>query len=279
MSRGPMLGDNEYICLLCLESAKYKTLVHRNDSLPENFAFHSKCVKEKAMADGTPIDTLRLMNIPYVHELWQIAEDKVENKEDIITEYMKIVGPRRRYKDFMDSEFGAPEEGDKFHVTKEIIARWGAGLPDDDYIELEAGYQDLVSIKKPTTNQEDKRYISNVLMFKKLRDLINHGTAQEIKALQGAYQQDSKDLGLDLASIAGKDKEESLGQRIAQREMVGPLPEIAKEWEDVDRIFDYFTVTMLYPLLRNFDKADESMISMIKNMKKSLIPRRGDRDE
>lgn len=274
----PVLSDDEFVCVLCNESAKYKTLVHRNGSLPDNFRFHSKCVKEKAVSDGTPIDALRLMNIPYVHELWELTEDKVENKEDVITEYMKIVGPRKRYKDFMDSEFGLPEEGDKFNVTKEIIGRWGAGLADDDYIELESAYQDLTSIKKPTINQEEKRYISNVLMFKKLRDVINHGTAQEVSSLQKAYQSDLKDLGLDQASISGKDKQESLGQRIAKREMEGPLPEISEEWKDVDRIKDYITVAFLYPLLRNFDKADESMIQQVKRMSKSLIPRRSGDD-
>lgn len=275
------IENDEVFCILCAKPGKYKTLAHRNSSMMSSqFSFHSECIKRQAERESyNPINVLRLLNIPYVHSVWvTVEEDESIEPYDYITRYIKVIGPRRGYKDFSDSEYGTFEEGDKYHVSNEMISRWGLNLSDNDYIELEAYYQNLCELKQVHSKLEEDRYIANAWLSKRKNDALMSGSPADIKNMIQAYESDLKNIGLDTATVQGGDGKKTLGERIAQWEREGPTPEISEEFRDVDNIFVYFKRFFLYPLLRNFGKTDAKMDSYINDIDNMIHPG-GDNDE
>lgn len=269
------IPNGERFCVLCGESAKIKNIRHRNEDMPDYFQFHSECLKEKFINDDyNPIDTLRMMNIPYVHEVWVSAVENTEKndleRQEAITKYLKMIGPKKQYKDFMDSVF-EPEEDS---VTAELESRWGAGLTPEEYRVFENSYQNLVHLQPPKNLQDVNSYTITVRMEHLLKEALRNGDHKEIKDLQMSYDKQLKSIGLDSISLKDSSMEKSLGEKIQEWEQNGPLPEIEEDFKDIDNIKKYFDTFFLYPLLRNFDKYNEKMEKLLDNFSKTDLPKK-----
>lgn len=261
-------------CALCGKRAAYNAVKHRNN-FDDHVSFHSSCIKNKFKEDAyNPVDCLRMLNIPYVHKLWETVEESAnfDKKENLITEYIRVIGPRTAYKTFMDSEFDGSDVSGKFEPTQLMVQRWGPKLLDDEYIMLEETYNQLVKLKEPTTKSEESRYIQNAWLNKRMKEALVSGTPQDIKNMQQAYESDLKAIGLDSASVSGRDQDLSLGQRIQSWELEGPTPEMSKEFKDVDKIMKYIEKYFRKPLARNFNKLDANEISEINKYDDDIIP-------
>lgn len=270
--------SDEKICILCGRSAKAKTIRHRNSEYTDSVQFHSQCIKEKVERDGSPKDALRMLNIPYVDSLWnRIAEDG--DHFEVITRYIKSIAPKSQYRTFFDSEFDPQDDIIDFTVTDEMIIRWGAGLPKEDYLSAESKYAELASLKPPKTKYEEKRYVTNIKISNQLDYALDSGDTRSIKDLQKTYIDDLKNLGLDMSDINERNATKSFGQRIEEWELNAPTPSIGKEFLDVDGIKDYIYKAFTIPSQRNIIKLSDEEVQLQNDLLDSEVPGIDDGDE
>lgn len=252
-----MAKKKQTTCVICSKpKSDYQFITHRNENISKDFGFCKDCVKE--MYDsGTPIiDVLRLLNIPYIENMW---EETLE-KEDVtpVSKYLQLIAPKKAFRFFIDSEYtegNNHKDVEKLKVTDDMIERWGKLDNDYEYIEREQDYNNLVRIKEPLTLLEQKRYVENVRLYQRLRSEIEGGKPTDIKALKTTYAQDLKELGLDIENE--KSKEKSVGQRIEEYERNAPIPDIGKEFDDVDRIGFYINKFLFLPMKKMFNQASD----------------------
>lgn len=267
------MARKTHLCIICGENTPgYKHIAHRNKRIAEGFVFCSECVIKYANEDETPHDILRMLNIPYVNSIWK--DSLAKSSESPMSEYLKMIAPqKRRYSTYQDSVFD--EGSGDFQVTDEIIGRWGTLDNKNDYIDLELAYQDLKQLKPPSTPIEDRQYIETVRLGQRYRSDIDEGKATEVKNLRQAYMDSLKDIGLDSNTLNNKDSEIGIGTHIQKFENTEPLPELAPEFQDVDRILQYIRVLFTNSMKRAHGKATENEIAELHNLKKSIIPRKG----
>lgn len=252
-------------CMICGEmKPKYHFSKHRNDVVDDGFGFCKDCLKREVNDEdmNSVFDMLRLMNVPFVSSVW---ENAVEQKEsNIFSKYLQLIATQKRYQDFSDSiyedEIAIPENAPaSFEVTDDVIVRWGSKDDEREYIQLEKAYETLIKIKEPATYLETQRYVQNVKLGKALNEALESGS-KDISSLRKAYADDLKELGLDTIS-AQKDDNRSIGMRIAEWETHEPLPEISKEFDDVDGLSQYIRKWFQIPMKRIFGQATEDEIS------------------
>lgn len=266
------LNQGERYCVMCGRSAKSKTNKHRNEYMDFHFAFHIECIQDRTAVDKSPIEVLRMMNIPYVSEHWNYClEAEQGDYRKAVSKYLQMMGPRTQYPDFMSSEFDEVEK-EEFEVTDEMVRKWGPDLMPDEYQELELSYQELVNIQEPRTQLEKSNYIDNAFLKKRSREAFSTGSAQDIKNIQSAYQTSLKELGLDTAAINDRTATLSLGERIKEWEQEAPVPKISPEFLDIDNIMKYFHAFFVTPVLQNFGKASEDSINELGNFNRENIP-------
>lgn len=269
------LKKNDKVCILCGKRARIKTLIHRNEHIPENFQFHSDCVKSIIVQDPSKIiEICRMMNVPYIDTLWkQTLESVVGIADEAFSKYLRLVGPRKEYATFMDSEF-EDDIKNSDDITEEVISRWGLGYEDDEYRYFEGALNNLQKLKMPKTKLEEEQYITTVLLQKRARDVIkdNDINGTNVKNFQEAYEKALISIGLDSKSVGESKADKGFGTMIKEWEEEGPLPDPGKEFHDVDRIGVYFNKYVLTPLLRNFDKATDEDIRNLNNYSDDDIP-------
>ena len=265
------------MCILCGKPIPaYKQIAHRNSILANGLVFCTECVTNPDKDLDETKDILRILNIPFIIDLWKEAEERSEKMvSQPISEYLKIiVTQRRKYKDFMDSEF---QEKNKpveiFEINEELIGRWGTLDEKEQYIDLETSYQDLIKLKLPMSSVEDRQYVEAVRIGARLREEIAFGKASDIKSLKQAYAESLQDIGLDNATLYNRDGEKGIGEYIQKFEATGPLPEMAPEFRDVDRILDYIRVLFTNSMKRSHGKASEDEIAELQSLRDSIIPR------
>ena len=266
------LNKNEIFCVMCGKSAKAKTSKHRNPYMDSHFAFHIECIQDRTVLDKSPVDILRMMNVPYVSEHWHYClEAEQGDYRKAVSKYLQMMGPRTQYPDFMASEFDETRTKE-FEVTEEMIKKWGPDLMSDEYPELESSYKELVDMQEPRTQLEKSNYIDNAFLKKRSRQALATGSATDIKHMQAAYQASLKELGLDTAAINEKTSKLSLGERTKEWETEKPVPTISPEFEDVDNIMKYFKAFFVTPVLQNLGKATESAVNALGNFSRGDIP-------
>ena len=257
------------ICLLCGESkAVSHFMKHRNDNLADRLGFCKVCVNGTDINNRDAVtDLFRMMNIPFVEEVWESQFDGEE--EGLLGRYLRVVATKKEFKIYDDSIRGNEKETVKEEpkisvvVTPEMIERWGVENTKEEYYALEKAYQSLVKIKTPSTHQDEKRYVINVKLQRALDLALDQGEIKQVKGLREAYTKDLKELGLDLNS---DDEELSVGQRIREWERVAPTPELDKEFIDVDNIEHYFNKYFTIPMKRVFGQATGKEISELYDM-------------
>lgn len=252
------------VCVICGETKPaYNFVKHRNDVMSDNVGFCKDCVRDNVdeKDNNSVLDMLRLLNIPYVNEVWENALSK--ESESTFTKYLQLVASKRSYKDFSDTERAGTENPlDDFVVTREMTVRWGAGKSKDQYYDMEASYERLCSIKQPTTKFEEELYVKNVKLGQALDDALESGDSKTIPSLRKTYTDDLKNLGLDLTSV-GAEEVGSLGTRIRDWELTKPIPVPDKELSDVDNIQGYIEKYFVIPLKRVFGLASEDEVNSL----------------
>lgn len=253
-------------CILCSkQKTPYNFSKHRNTMMKSDFGFCKECLK-KIVPDedvNNAFEMLRLMNIPFVSDVWENAVEISGVADNVFSKYLQLIATKRQYEDFADSVYENEEmydeSGAPFELNDDIIAKWGSRDNNAEYIELEKAYEILVKIKEPSSYLDQQRYIQNIKLSKALDAALESG-AKEISTLRKSYAEDLKELGLDVIS-AQKDEKRSLGQRIAEWEREEPLPSLGKEFDDVDGINNYIRKWFLIPMKRVFGRATEEEIS------------------
>lgn len=237
---------------------------HRNESFNEDYGFCKDCMNmyTKDNDIDSVIDSLRMMNIPFVNYIWENAVDTGGNS--VFSKYLQLIATQKRYSDFNDSEYDltADDGNHSFvEVTDEIIAKWGMRDDENEYIELEYLYNSLIKIKEPATLFEEKRYVQNVKLGKAVDTALETGDVKSVPQLRKAYADDLKDLGLDVKQ-SSEDDTRTLGVRIAEWERHDPIPE-SNEFDDVDNIKEYVSKWFLIPMKRVFGRASEEEINKL----------------
>lgn len=259
-------------CIICgVKKKEYEVNSHRNESLAEEFCFCKDCVNTLSKSDEGMVQVMRMMNIPFVNAIWESC--KKDSPVNPLGTYLKTIPMKKMYKDFVDSEFDKEVKTSNIVITDEVISRWGNGSEWDEekYLDYEMALDDLKRIKMPMTALEEKRYIENVRLGKRLQQEIEGGKAGDIKALKLTYSQDLKELGLDLES-ASKEDSRTLGTRIRDWERNEPLPTISIEFEDVDRVKKYIDKYFVIPMKRVFNLASDDEIQSLYDIDPTLDP-------
>lgn len=253
-----MAKRNNVTCVICGESkGQYQFIKHRNEHISDKFGFCKECIKDMFDKDNDPVNIMRMLNIPFIDEIW---EETVEKEIDQpLSKYLQTIATKKGYKNFIDSKYDAYANSEE--ITETMIARWGAGLNNDEYLELEVSLKDLERIKEPVTALEQKRYVENVRLYQRLKKEIDSGKASDIKALKTTYAQDLKELGLDIE--ASKDDEKTLGERISNWEKTSPTPEIGAQFDDVDKIKFYINKFFLIPFKRQMNRVTEDELKIL----------------
>lgn len=275
------LNKKDRFCLLCGSTAKGKVSKHRNSDMPVNFQFHSRCAQEKVYRDGSPIDVLRMMNIPFIREFWEYALGVEEdNVQRAFSKYLQIMGPKSQFATFLDGEFTTePDEvEEEFEADEEMVMNFGPNLEEDDYIELKNNLDELYNLQKPRTQLEKSKYIDTAWLKRLVRRALKEGNSpSDIEKLQKAYQNSLKDLGLDSVALSEVSQTKTVSQRIKDWEEEGPTPEIGSDFKDVDGVMNLFRKGFVTPVLRNFGLATDEMLDELGGLSKDDIP--GDVDD
>lgn len=269
------MAAEKVVCLICgSNKTDRQILKHRNDKLSPDFGFCKSCLRKNVDDDDldSVIDMLRLMNIPFIQDVWENAIGK--GGGSIFTKYLQLIATNKKFETFNESisEMGILEEiepatrmsgfsasEEEFEVTNDILAKWGTGKSVAEYIEYENLLDSLKRIKEPSSAIEEKRYVTNVKLGKALDDALSEGEHKSITGLRKAYVEDLEKLGLDTVNL-GEEKGRTLGVRIRDWEESKPIPE-PNEFSDVDNITNYVNKWFTIPMKRVFGRASEAEIS------------------
>lgn len=251
-------------CVICgEEKANHNFVKHRNEIMSNNIGFCKDCVRDNVDAkdNNSVVDMLRILNIPFVSDVWENALEK--DRDNSFTRYLQLIATRRSYKDFSDTEkHGSGDSLDDFEITKSMVARWGAGKSKEQYYDMELSYERLCSIKQPATKFEEELYVKNAKLSQALDDALESGDSKTIPSLRKTYSDDLKNLGLDLTSTASEDVG-SLGTRIRDWELNKPIPKADKDLKDVDKVESYINKFFVIPMKRVFGMASEDEVNSL----------------
>lgn len=259
------------VCVLCGGEKTSKLFYkHKEGFLNEKFGFCKECVNGiiDGDADGTTglTNVLRMMDIPYVQKTWESAVD--QDPREPFSKYLRVVALVKKYEGFADSELAANSKpfdfdgANDFTITEEMVSRWGVDKDADDYRYSEIMFEQLKAIKKPSTKLEEQRYCDAVKMAARLDRVLESGDVKEIAQLSKAYDGLITTLGLNI-EMKSEDDQRSLGMKIRDWEQREPVPEMAKEFEDVDGIKKYIEKFLLFPFKRSLGLASEEEINKI----------------
>lgn len=226
--------------------------------MAENVGFCKMCLKKIDKDDINEVkDVMRMMNTAFVEDSWERALDS--DASNPITKYLQLIATRKDGNTYSDSVENRDIDSSGITLTKnELIAKWGFQKDDNKYIELEASYNNLTSIKPPSTTLDQKRYAQNVMLEQQLNEaLLQKADYKEISALKKLYETNIKELGLDIDAKA-KDDVISLGERVRNWELNAPVPQ-EEVYEDVDKL-EYFGKWFVIQMKRVFGKASEEEI-------------------
>ena len=267
-------------CIICGKNfPEYRMAKHRNELMSDKYSFCIDCVYESVEKnDGKPFETLRMLNIPYVEEVWENAVRL--NKKSPYTAYSQQISLRKEYINYNSSDFHARSFDANLKITDDIRARWGEGRSDAEYAALEEEYNNLRKIREPATITEKKQFETVVIMGEELKRMVlDREKASDINAMRNAHTGLLKELKLDAESVVPTDNA-TLGERIKRYELKAPVPEVSEEFKDVDKVDDYFRRNVLTPLKDMFNRATDEELQEANNMDSSIVPTsEGESDE
>ena len=171
------------------------------------------------------------MNKTYDDTLREEAGTAINSMEDLHANNSKLA-------DIENNEPAVPA------VTKDDVNRWGYGFKPEEYVWLNAKYDEMrsTSVIDTTTREELVRdfCIQKLLQNNALRDgnieLYNKLSATSQKTL------DNANLTPKVSDAADKAGEKPMGVMIQMFEKEDPIGETRPEWRDVDGIIKFITV-------------------------------------
>jgi hypothetical protein len=247
---------------------------HRNPLLHERFGFCKKCVKEYVSLDNmdTLYDFLRTMDIPYIKEMWKVANDS--NNETIGT-YFKNLNSLKQNKElrFKDSDDITGKtnkaelfdiDNEDFEITEEIIKRWGRNLEKDDYLFLEEEFDRLGGNEVETTIQESicKNMARTQWMGNKALEEGDHNKYEKMMKTLSTQMQDANIKPVQVKSASEDGGLKSWGEWVRLIEETEPITEDQSEYEP-KFIKDYVERWFVTQMKRVFGKIkDEDIVKL-----------------
>ena len=157
-----------------------------------------------------------------------------------------------------DSEFEIAEVTEdelidlEYTISKDDIDRWGRGYTGDEYQRLNSLYRDYCDEAGADNLTTRKVYVSMCKTEMARDKALETGDTQAFEKLTTLISKLMADANLKPKELKGEaDKDDfSLGVFIEKWEQNHPLPEIAEEFKDVDRIEKYFERIFVKPMRR-----------------------------
>lgn len=252
------LKDGNWLfCHRCGEFQTKDNFYTSNDNKSGYFCYCKKCCLEIAeqrtkkndhpnLTKDSMIELLRLMNLPYVDNVFEACVKDVENDvnqksvRSPALQYLTIIKSLPQYngKTFKNSVFPINYEGSS--STKKpkasTIKRFGEGLNNEDYLYLQNEYEDWITRYECNTKAQEELFeqlsLNKWQQFKCIRE--NKPTKDLVKAYQELMSTANitpKQNGMDAMSEG-----QTIGQLIEKWETERPIPEIDPELKDVDNI-------------------------------------------
>lgn len=208
--------------------------------------------------------TLKLINRPYLHDLWELSV--TENPNSPFGTYMKNLGLKQnRPLTWKNSQFSsADESADEVFdsVDDDLIMFWGKNWQPDEYIRLQNFYQSMVDMNNPETPQ-DIDYIKKIARLSiQIDKAIEEGNSSGAKSLGDLYSKYMADAKLRTTDTTDADKSGGIrrfGDIYAEVEKDGFIP----PWEYYRKINgakqDIVDKTIMFILnfMLKFNKADK----------------------
>jgi hypothetical protein len=196
----------------------------------------------------------RLFDISYSEKLFTSIiqnDSKQTNALSIFGIYMRQVNSLKQYngKVFADGDFIEDKDNlqvsvmfdDGFSVTKEMINRWGVGLPLPDYEFLERQLKPFIP-RIDVNNTVQVMYVEDICRLRLEADKARKGNRiseyQKLMSTLSSLMNDAKLKPMQEETDAVK---LSFGEWIAKIENEEPIPEPSDEFKDVDGIMKYIS--------------------------------------
>lgn len=209
--------------------------------------------------------TLRMIDRPFLSELWKASEEEVKkSNNNLFKTYMKNLA-MRQYKDLNWDDGDKVVEASEVYVAletdedienvteddfKKLTHFFGKGLSKEDYIWLQAEFQDFVNRYECDSKGMElliKQICLTQLDIEKRR-AANEKVDAQLKTLQDLLG--SSNLKPVQETGANAVEQESFGTLIKKFENEKPIPEPDPKWADVDKIGKYIRVFFLGHLTR-----------------------------
>lgn len=193
----------------------------------ERLSVCNDCVHEMVNEDNLNevIEFLRLINRPYLEDVWETA---YKSEKRTIGEYMRVINSLKVYRDLTyadSSNLGSgndsdivnanateiqTEAGETIHFSPKLVAKWGPGFKDYEYLSMEKFYLDMVATNeiKTTVQKDAVKSLSMMAVIKEgyLRDndINNH------EKLSRTYDNTLKTAGLRPIDKRNADEERGI---------------------------------------------------------------------
>ena len=148
-----------------------------------------------------------------------------------------------------DEEYVAPI------ITVEVIRRWGNGYTNDEYNLLEQNYQDFINAYQHDTPAEQiifKNICKTMLESERARISGNFTAFEKLNA---SISKMMGDANIKPKDVAGSNENETStwGTWIARIENERPIPQVADEFKDVDKLGHYINKWFTTQMKRVFE--------------------------
>ena len=225
--------EDKFKCLSCGESKEirdyYKSYDKKNNLgiVPYcKICLNNMIRNENGIVDINKVyETLKLINRPYVHNLWLTSQDN----SNVFGTYMKNLG-MRQYRELIwtDSEFETKKEiqeriNDKSDITynlEELENKWGV-YPPDELIAFEKKYDKLIK----NYGEKTELHTENLLTYIRFR-------VKEEMATSRNDVKEAKEWGA-LASKAAQDAKINVSQ-LSKSDISGGVDVICQLFEAVE---------------------------------------------
>ena len=257
--------DGDYIyCGKCNSFLSRDTFYNSNDYASGKFPVCKKCLmlmatdydkKTNTYTDNKEKtkETLRFLDLPFIESTYTSALSSVQtevnekNRSTAWQQYITMVQSLPNWKGmkWKDSDIEVDsEEETKINakIIKAAKKRFGSGYSNEDYMFLEAEYQDWTT--RYACENKAQELLFKRICFKELEIDKAQKTGKDTKELDKTLQ----DLMGSLSVKPSQSNSDSLadfqtfGQLIAKWEDEKPIPEPDEEFRDVDKVGLYIDV-------------------------------------
>lgn len=239
--------SNKIKCIDCeKEKAEGQFYLSNNDFYKNynyRFTVCKVCLKKKINVGNIESikEILMQLNRPFIENVWFESKDESEKtgKELFGIYYKNIVlnYKNHAYKESNNFNNNQQNSNDResFCVTNEIKRRWGNNYNNNEYASLEEFYQNMKTMNKIETPQEEvylkKLAIISVKMDTEMEN-GNYGQVKQLGDLFSKYMADSKFRAMDKSDIDKTGGLRTFGAIYSEVEKDGHIP----PWEEYRKI-------------------------------------------